>query len=320
MGILIRDDAATGFYQTTASITAIRGNSLYIDRFLNHDYHVRNNAVVSSVHPLIDAIDVSHAAVEGVELDGNQTEVEYINGCRGGAVFLLMSDNIRCTNLHIHDFNGDGISFQQNTNILIEDCHLHHQTGGGIHPGSGTVRYVMRKNRIHDNGDNGIFYCLRTTHSLCEGNTIRENGACGISIGERDTDHVVKRNDLRSNGGAGIDFRPPDRIGGDRVWLEENHLAGNCGGTGSAEIEIRAGVNQVVMKANQISPSEGKHAIRVESGCRDIYAAQNICPADSIEGPFEPGLPAQFPQVGPDHVPADAAAHLDIATMPDWGM
>ncbi len=125
-------------------------------------------------------------------------------------------------NVEIRNYRGDGLSFQQDIDVTVDGCHLHHNTGGGLHPGSGSVRYILQGNRIHDNGGCGIFYCLRTTHSLCRDNRIENNAGTGISIGERHTDHAITGNTIRGQGGAGISFRPPIRRSGDRFVLRCN--------------------------------------------------------------------------------------------------
>jgi hypothetical protein len=182
------------------------------------------------------------------------------------------------------------------------------------------VRYILQGNRIHDNGGCGIFYCLRTTHSLCRDNRIENNAGTGISIGERDTDHAITGNTIRGQGGAGISFRPPTRCSGDRVVLKNNALHENCRLAGTAEIEIEDNLHWIHLEGNTITPA-GKPAIHVGDHCSDIYIGNQ-----SVSGrPLQPSdvagsldavqfkAPLAFPAVGPDALPASGALHLGVA-------
>lgn len=319
MGIHVLDDQSWGFYTTLATITGIEGERIFIDRMLNHDYHPDANARAVSVFSLIEADQVTDVVIENLVLDGNQTEETFtLNGCRGGGVFIYQSQRVSVRNVEIREYRGDALSFQQNMDVTIDGCHLHHNTGGGIHPGSGSVRYILRNNRIHDNGACGIFYCLRTTHSICQDNLIENNAETGISIGERDTDHLLINNIIRRQGGPGISFRRPIvRQSGDRVRLQGNSLQGNCIRSGVAEIEINDNLHWVHLEGNIIIPA-GKPAIHVGEHCSNIYIQDNtiagrVQQADDITGDrasiaFE--TPSAFPPLGPDALPADGALHL----------
>ncbi|MCK4375127.1 MAG: right-handed parallel beta-helix repeat-containing protein, partial [Candidatus Brocadiae bacterium] len=237
MGVLIEDADAGGFYVTAATITAKDGNALFIDRMLNHDYHPARGGRIVSVFPLVCSEGVENVALRNLTLDGGNDAV-YMNGCRGGGVFLLRTHAATIEGVEVLNYNGDAVSFQQCSDILVQNSHLHHNEGCGLHPGSGSVRYVMSHNHIHHNGGDGIFYCLRTTYSRCESNEIHDNGRAGISIGERDTDHMVRSNEIYQNGGPGVLFRKAHFIGGDRVVLHGNAFRRNCQRSGEAEIVV----------------------------------------------------------------------------------
>ncbi len=320
MGVLIQDDNAVGFYTTTGTITDRRGDLFFINRPFNHDYQPRANGTVTSVFPLIDGIGVRNAQVIQVALDGSwPEETNHMNGCRGAGIFLLESHDISLRDTEVRNYHGDGISFQQCTDIVIMSCHVHDNSGGGVHPGSGTVRYRMRNNRIENNGGCGIFYCLRTTHSLCHDNHIAGNGADGISVGERDTDHAISYNVIEGNKDAGILMRTPNAQSGDRVWIEGNRLSGNNTSGQFAQFYISGGLRDVCAVRNRIEVSQGP-AIFVEPGSSDISIAEN-----SINGQPQTEAnvagdhasvtfaePKSFPPVGLENAPKDSALHLNI--------
>ncbi len=327
MGVHICDDRSGGFYDTVATIIARQGDLFYIDRMLNHDYHPANNGRVTSLFPIIEGFQIADAEVEGLTLDGNPEEARTLNGCRGGGVFLLLSQNVRLQGIEVRHFKGDAISFQQCADITIRGCHLHDNTGAGLHPGSGSVRYVMEENNVHDNGGCGVFYCLRTTHSICASNRLQRNGAAGISVGERDTDHLICHNTIVDNHRQGILFRPAQVHGGDRVRIEANTIGPNCRGDAEYEIDIQSGLHDIAIVDNAIQPGK-VGTLSVGAGCERIcftgnrIAGQEQQPAD-IGGdttPVQLESPADFPPVGPAALPLDGAMHLNIATLPpkEW--
>ena len=326
MGVHILDDHAVGFYTTVATIVGREGDWFFLDRMFNHDYHVVHNARVISVHSLIEGYQVADAAAEGLTVDGNLTgELVWLNGCRGGGVFLLQCQRVVLDRLDVHDFRGDGLSFQQCTDITVRRCELHHQAGGGLHPGSGSVRYVLAGNRIHDNGGDGIFYCLRTTHSHCRDNVIERNGGVGISIGERDTNHLVTGNTVRENGGAAIAFRVPVKQSGDEVRVEGNALGPNCRKRDTHEVVIPAGLAGIHVAHNAIFPGKGG-AISVAPGVARVSIVNNTIvdrlqqPTD-IAGPptaWSGVAPSELPTTAPAALPPSGARHLGLAQLAPW--
>jgi hypothetical protein len=328
-GAYISDDEAFGFYRTAASITGRRGDLFFIDRMLNHDYRPSRNGCVSTLFPIVSGVGVSDVSVENVTVDGNVEETRRIDGCRGGGVYLILSQRARVERVEVRHYNGDAVSFQQCADIVVRYCLLHDNAGGGIHPGSGSVRYIIRGNSARDNGGCGVFYCLRTSHSTCEGNRLERNGQAGISVGERDTDHFIRGNVVSSNRGPGIDFRRPAAHGGDRVRVEDNSLSSNDLGVAQpearAEIRIPAGLEDVYIAANAFDPGEGK-ALHVEPDVRRISFSDNTVagrPQDAGDVAGDAlavalARPATFPAVGPESLPLDGARHLGIGALPVW--
>ena len=331
MGVHLTDDDSVGFYDTVATIVGRKGDLFFIDRMLNHDYWPGKHGRVTTLFPLVDAVNAQNVALENVILDGNTDETERLNGCRGGGCFLLMAHRARLENVEVRHFNGDAISFQQCVDVVVRGCQVHHNAGGGIHPGSGSVRYLLQHNHAHDNGACGVFYCLRTTHSICEDNRLERNGEAGISIGERDTDHWIRRNVIADNGGYGIEFRPPIAHGGDRVRIEGNTFACNArSGEPAAlrcEVHVPAGLRDILIADNSFEPAEQGKALMVDASCERVGVAGNTIagqrqPAGGLmveTGDTLLALPADFPAVGPAALPLDGARHLNVDLLPPWG-
>lgn len=318
MGVLISDDNSFGFYTTAGTIVEQRGDAFFLDRPFAHDYNPSAGAVVTAIHSLIDGHGVRGAAVRNLVLDGNlPAETNVLNGCRGAGIFLLASHDVSLIGVEVRNFHGDAISFQQCTDVMVEGCFIHHNTGGGLHPGSGSVRYNLLNNRIEENGGCGIYYCLRTTHSLCAENQIHRNGLDGISVGERDTDHILKGNLITGNQDAGIQMREPLVQSGDRVWIEANTLQGNNTGGRYAEFFIDRELHDIAFVGNIVQPEAGP-AIHVGENCSDLWLADNEIDGRS-QSPTDIGghseavtfaAPMEFPAVGPQAAQPGDTRHL----------
>lgn len=322
MGVSISAGNTGGFGTTVARIVDQDGDTFFIDTPFHRDYRPREKAVASSMFPIIAGYGVENVRLSGLILDGGENDSGYLDGCRGGGVFLLGCGQIEMDNLEIRRYRGDAISFQQCVDVWVIACHLHHNAGHGLHPGSGSVRYVMADNHVHDNGGCGIYYCLRTSHSICRDNRIETNAAEGITIGERDTDHLVQANIIRHNGKAGLALRTPQAGGPDRLIIRDNHLSGNQRAADGCEMEIGPRINQVHVLDNQF---DGDRLIRIAEDCQDILLDGNTCNGRSLTerdvasaSAIQWGSPAQPLPVGPAALPMDGARHLRIRRLATW--
>jgi hypothetical protein len=324
MGMIIGDDRSGGFYHTQATLLWRQGDRFGIDRMLNHDYSRGANAFVISSFPPILGSTIENASVSNLSIDGNRAQnPTFLNGCRGGGVFLIQTRNVALRGLHVANMSADAISFQQTVDTLVENCVCEDNAGFGLHPGSGSVKPIMRKVTCRRNGSDGIFYCLRVSFSLCEGCTIEENGGYGISIGGRDTDHLIRKNTVRGNAKEGIYFRPSDRVmAGNRCHLESNRISSNCQSSGDAEIHLAAPLSDVHLLRNQIEPDAQRKpkvaGIRVMAGTEGVVIDGNRIGGDAerqvvIEGDkaaVRLGRPSSPLAVGPANASPTAARHL----------
>jgi len=259
MGIHIQDDRSGGFYTTCATLIYRVGDRFGTTRMLNHDYSRGANAIVRSVFPVISGYHAEDAVVESLKIDGNAEQNDHLNGCRGGGIFLLQAHRTAMRNVVIENYNGDGISFQQCEDIVIEDCRCERNRGLGFHPGSGSTRPQMRRLLARNNGGDGLFYCLRVSFGICEDSQFVDNGGHGISIGGRDTDHVVRNCTVRGNGGSGVYFRPGDAaMAGSRNTIERCTIEGNCRKQGEAEVHLDAALEDIRLVGNRVSAGEGR--------------------------------------------------------------
>jgi len=282
MGVYIYDDYTGGFARTVATLLYRDGDRFGISRPLCYDYCRHRNAVVVSVYPLVSGVNVEDAAVIGLRLEGNAAENEGLDGCRGAGLYLIGSTDVYAADITVHDFHGDGVSFQQCYDPVFEDIRVLNCRGNGFHPGSGTTRPQMRRLVSRDNGAEGLFYCVRVTDSVLEDSEFVGNAGNGINVGHRDTDHVIRRNVIKDNGRSGILFRPLDyAVAGHRTQVLDNILEGNCRQGGVAEVDLDAELEDIVVAGNRIRPTAGKIGLRIGPQVRSVQVGPNDIEADA---------------------------------------
>jgi polygalacturonase len=253
-GISIRDDASGGFHTTTATITAqLDQNTFAINKPLQADCMVVRNAIAKKSFPVISVYSAENVEIEGLAIDGNRAANQSLNGCRGAGIFFYRVNNSRISDCVVHDYNGDGYSFQQSNDIVIENCQSYHNSNLGFHPGSGSQRPVIRNNIAYENEGDGLFLCWRVRHGVFEGNELRNNGQYGISIGHKDSDNLLIDNLVLSNASHGIYFRnEPEYTGGHRNRLEANAIYNNGTQEDGNGITIDGETNDVRIVNNRV--------------------------------------------------------------------
>ena len=281
-GITIWDNQSGGFHTTVGRITGQNGSTFSFDKPLNADCMVANKAQAATVFPVVSGYNLEGASIEDLVVDGNKEQNVSLNGCRGGGIFLYRGYGTVIRGCEVRNFNGDGISFQQSNDVLVEDCLSDGNTGLGMHPGSGSQRPVVRRCIARNNGEDGLFLCWRVRHGLFEKNILENNGRYGISIGHKDTDNLLQENEIRGNGEDGIFFRN-ETVGmaGHRNRVEKNVIENNGGKSDGAGIRVRGETRDLVFRDNIIRdtrpPEERKQlvGIRIEDGAGDVVLEDN---------------------------------------------
>jgi polygalacturonase len=281
-GITIWDSQSGGFHTTVGRITGRNGNTFSFDMPLNADCLVANQAKAATVFPVVSGYNLEGARVEDLTIDGNKQENVALNGCRGGGIFLYRGFGTVIRGCTVKNFNGDGISFQQSNDVVVEDCTSENNTGLGMHPGSGSQRPVVRGCVARNNGEDGLFLCWRVRHGLFEKNLLENNGRYGISIGHKDTDNLLTDNEVRGNKEDGVFFRDEtEGMAGHRNRLERNLIENNGNGAAAAGIRVRGETRDLVFRENVIrdtrSPETRRQAvgIRIEEGVGPVTLEGN---------------------------------------------
>jgi parallel beta-helix repeat protein len=284
-GVAIWDKNSGGFHTTVARITGQNGRTFSIDTPLNADCMVSDKAQAATVFPVVSGCNIEGARLENVIIDGNKDENVSLNGCRGGGIFLYRGFGAVIENCLVRHYHGDGISFQQSNDVLVQGCVSEDNAGLGLHPGSGSQRPVIRDCIARRNGEDGLFLCWRVKHGLFEKNILENNGRYGISIGHKDTDNLLQNNQVRSNQQDGVFFRnETEGMAGHRNRLENNVIENNGLKADAAGIRVRGQTKDLVFRNNIIRDTRSSEARKQSVGIRiEEPAGEVILEGNTIE-------------------------------------
>ncbi len=252
-GVTVWDRNSGGFHTTVGRILGQNGNTFAISMPLNADCMIADGAQAATVFPVISGYNVEGVRLENLTIDGNKDENIALNGCRGAGIFLYRGFGTVIQNCAVRRYHGDGISFQQSNDVLVENCTSEENAGLGFHPGSGSQRPIVRNCVAKRNGEDGLFLCWRVRHGLFEKNLLEDNGRFGISIGHKDSDNLLRENEVRSNHQDGVFFRNESvGMAGHRNRLENNVIENNGSKDSAAGIRVRGETKDLIFRNNII--------------------------------------------------------------------
>jgi hypothetical protein len=268
-GVAVWSKRVGGFHITVARIVGRRGATLALDRPLNADCTLGDDARAATIFPVVSGYDLEGVRIEHLIIEGNRAHNVALDGCRGGGIFLYRGFGTVIEHCTVRDYSGDGISFQQSNDVLVNECSSENNAGLGLHPGSGSQRATIRQCVARNNGTDGLFLCWRVRHGLFEDNLLEGNGRYGISIGHKDTDNLLRNNQVRGNAEEGVYFRDEGpALAGHRNRLENNLIENNGQNQPVAGIRIRGETREVVLKNNRIRdtrpPASRKQTIGIQ--------------------------------------------------------
>ena len=256
MGITILDDRqSSGWDLSVTTIKAVEGKTLVVDPRMERDYDLdTNHARVQGTFPMLCLTDGENTLIEDIIVDGNKDKNAYIDGCRGGAIYLYKAKNVTIRHCVARNYNGDGISFQITDGIKVEECESVGNTGYGVHPGTGSPRATVKNCRMRGNGQIGLFLCWRVRNGEFSGNVIEDNGRYGISIGHKDTDNLFVNNTVQRNGTAGVYFRKETlKNSGHRNTFRKNRIIDNGNPKTGYGIYVEPYAGDIVFEDNVIA-------------------------------------------------------------------
>lgn len=259
-GVALYDDRAQGFHTTVATITEqINEDTFRISRPVNMNCMLRRNAMAATVYPVISGYNCENIEIRDIGIDGNMENNQYLDGCRGGGIYLYGSHNAFIKNCTISNYNGDGISYQNSHDVIVEECICKGNGGLGIHPGGGSERTIVRNCKFIENGSDGFYFCWRATNAVVENCDISNNQGSGFSIGHRDIDNKIINNKIMNNKKSGIEFRNEDEIhAAHRTLIEGNTISENGQEDSHYEVKLQGGVKDVLIRNNRIGEIDKK--------------------------------------------------------------
>ncbi len=102
-GVMLRSSTGPGEWQfdvLRATITAVEGNVLFLDRVTKENFWTEKAATAATIFPLLTAAEgVDDVEIENLVLDGNRDKNEHMNGNFAGAVFIQSCNRWRFRNV-----------------------------------------------------------------------------------------------------------------------------------------------------------------------------------------------------------------------------
>lgn len=235
------------------TLIARSGHRFKLDKALRQNFWRMGESTAATLFPIISGELVENVVIENITLDGNKEQNDLLDGNYAGCIFLQDCNAVTMRRVEARNYHGDGLSWQICHDCMVEDCYSHDNTGLGLHPGSGSQRPVMRRNKLERN-DIGIFFCWGVKYGLAEDNLITENRGSGVSIGHRDTDNLVRNNQILKSGKVGVLFRPERGQGfaGDRNRIEKNQII-DSGPADGVAVDVQGYTDSVQLTNNTIA-------------------------------------------------------------------
>ncbi|MBT3384715.1 MAG: right-handed parallel beta-helix repeat-containing protein [Prolixibacteraceae bacterium] len=270
MKIQVTDDVSDGCWNvSTAYISDIVDNIIYIDKGLIRDYRSDKNGLISNTSSVIEVIDAENVSISNLTADGNRAENYFADGCNSAGVLILRSKKVTVDNVHVKDFNGEGISWQITENVTVRNSEISGSGNTGLHPGTGSPFSIIENNDIHHNDMDGLFICWRVYQSQVTGNRMHHNGRFGICTGHKDTDVIFEGNHIFDNKSDGVNLRGERETNAPhRNTFVKNIIENNGSDGGAYGFSINSPAQDLLLKENifKNSAKTQKAAIYVYSG------------------------------------------------------
>ena len=208
MKVQVSDDENSGCWNvSTAYITDIEDDVIYIDRGLIRDYRSDLNGLLSNASSVIEVIDAENCSISNLIIDGKRSENFFADGCNSAGILIFKSSWITIDGIRVKDFNGEGISWQITEHVTVKNSEIAGSGNTGLHPGTGSPFSIIENNNVHHNDQDGLFICWRVSESRVRGNSFHHNGRYGLCTGHKDTDVLFEDNHIFENKSDGVHLR-----------------------------------------------------------------------------------------------------------------
>ena len=259
MKVQVTDDDNNGCWNvSTAYVTDIVDNTIYIDKGLIRDYRSDRNGLVSNASSVIDVMHAENASISGLVIDGNRKENFFADGCNSAGVLIIKSKHIQVDEVQVKDFNGEGISWQITEHVSITNCEISGSGNTGLHPGTGSPFSLIENNNVHHNDRDGLFICWRVYQSKVRGNQFHHNGRFGLCTGHKDVDVLFENNHIYSNVSDGVNLRGERESNAPhRNTFVRNVIENNGTENGGYGFSINSPARDLLLKENRFLNSSG---------------------------------------------------------------
>ncbi len=207
----IRDPEQRGWHSHHPIVTAVKGNRVTFDTPTEREYKVERGALAFSFHPAVYAKGQSHVSIESLQIDGNAAAqpAEVPVDFTFAAVHLVRCTEARVRDVWVTGWPSDGIGVQGGSDVQVIGCTVSQCRGHGFHPGTSLKHAVFSGNAGRENGQDGLYFCMRVRHCTMSSNVFHGNGWSGIGgLGDAyDEWNVCSGNTCTANGRAGILMR-----------------------------------------------------------------------------------------------------------------
>ena len=252
MKVQVTDDEQSSCWNvSTAYISDIHDNVIYINDHLIRDYRSDKNGLVSNSSSVIEILKAENVNVSYLKIDGNRSENYFADGCNSAGILIFKSKKITVDNVHVSDYNGEGISWQITENVTISNCEVSGSGNMGLHPGTGSPFSKIINNDIHHNNKDGMFIYWKVYQSDVLNNKFHHNGRYGICTGHKDVDVLFKGNHIFSNQSDGVNLRGEREDNAPhRNTFEANIFENNGTKNGGYGLSIQSKAHDLKLKDN----------------------------------------------------------------------
>jgi parallel beta-helix repeat protein len=249
MGITVLDDQQNrGWDVSVTTVKAVEGKLLRIEPMTLKDYNLeQQRARIQNTFPILCVIEGENVVLEDITVDGNKDANAYIDGCRGGAIYMYRSNNVTVRNCVARNYNGDGISFQITDGIKVLNCESYGNTGLGIHPGTGSPNATVKGCHTHHNGQIGLFLCWRVRNGEFSDNLYFRKETFKNS-GHRNT---FRDNEIADNGSADKPYGFYVEPHAGDIVVENNSITETRARKGIAVYKVK-GAGEIKLQNNKI--------------------------------------------------------------------
>lgn len=250
MQVAIRDSKVVGWGTSHAIITAVKDNMLELDRPLTHAYEPSRQAYVGHLFPALHAVEQPKLTIQLLKIVGPKEPTPFRDFVLS-AIHVVKCDDSLITNCTVEDWHSDAFSVQRGSGVRVMDNVARRNRGHGFHPGTGLKDSFWSGNLGEQNGDFGLYYCMKVERVIASHNIFRRNARHGIGrLGDAgDIDNLVFDNLLEENGEAGVHVGWQNGVPAGWEKGKNNFVVGNrCVGNGKAGVLLEYATENVIAK------------------------------------------------------------------------